>query len=153
MAVEPPFVQVMLGHKICEPKMPYETLSSNWRLYCGPENTLCHTPKRPGSHRSTPTVPWWLPEDSKTIFSWQGLYFEAAPRTGWAGWAGLTKGAAAACRNLPCPSAAARRAVRCRVSPLRPGHGSRGGPPRQHREDICASLFIPAARRRHPNDL
>ena len=46
----------------------------------------------------------WRPSTERAGLGWAGLGWLA----GLAGWAGCTKGSAAACRNLPCPSAAAR---------------------------------------------
>ena len=49
----------------------------------------------------------WRPSTERAGLGWAGLGWLA----GLAGWAGFTKGSAAACRNLPCPSAATQRAV------------------------------------------
>ena len=72
---------------------------------------LCK-PAYPGGPGSVQTTPKSLRSEKYHKFLWQGLYLEAAHRTGWLGWLGWAyKKPQAACRKIPCPSAAARRAV------------------------------------------
>ena len=64
---------------------------------------------------------------------------------GWLGWAGLTKGPAAACRNLPCPSAAARELWVGSLSLRGTGHRSLARvAPRHGGRNVPRGTCIPA---------